>query len=143
MVGRSTRSLAVMRQSPMLHFESKAFSISEGEDEETNPGIFGKALAEWLAQQLERRGVPTSGVIAEDFGWCVAISSNPHKLYVACSSGEAGAASWQLFSFVEGGALNRLFGKDRSAEELNELHLKVRDILSNEASISGLTEERG
>ncbi|MET0210591.1 MAG: hypothetical protein ABW220_16205 [Burkholderiaceae bacterium] len=130
-----------MRQSPLLHFESTAFPAIEGEDAETNPGIFGKALAEWLATTLASHGTATEGVIAEDFGWCVAVASKPHRLYVACANGEE-AHTWQVFSFAEGGGLSRLFGKDRSAEQLDALHATVRDILSTEASISRLTEEK-
>ena len=73
-----------MRQSPLLQFESTAFVDAPGTDEETNPGIFGKALADWLSRQLEAQGSKPGDVIAEDFGWCVPLESNPHKLYVAC-----------------------------------------------------------
>ena len=41
-----------MKQSPLLEFESSAFAVMPGEDEETNPGIYGKALAQWLADRL-------------------------------------------------------------------------------------------
>ena len=125
----------------MLIFKSSAFPVAKGEDDETNPGVFGRSLAEWLSKRLGERGIKTSGVIAEDFGWCVGIASKPHKLYVACSNAEGLETSWQLYIFAEGGLLNRLLGKDKSAEALSDLHLKVRDILSNEASISGLREE--
>jgi len=130
-----------MPQGPILTFESSAFPVAKGEDEETNPGIFGRSLAEWLTRKLVERGVKTSGVIAEDFGWCVGIASEPHKLYVACSSAEGQETSWQLYAFAETGLFSRLLGKDKSAAALSDLHLKVRDILSNEASITGLREE--
>ena len=60
-----------MRQSPLLEFESSAFEVAPGEDEETNPGIFGKALAAWLAEQLSSAGYTTREIIAEDFGWAI------------------------------------------------------------------------
>ena len=47
-----------MKQSPLLEFESSAFTVIPGEDESTNPGIYGKALAEWLADQLRAAGLP-------------------------------------------------------------------------------------
>src|SRR2546426_8514214 len=75
-----------MKQSPLLEFESSAFPVIPGEDEETNPGIYGKALAQWLAEHLRAAGFPTGNVIAEDFGWCVPVESQPHSLYVACAS---------------------------------------------------------
>jgi hypothetical protein len=130
-----------MPQGPMLHFESSAFPIADDEDEETNPGIFGRSLAEWLAKQLEERGTRITGVIAEDFGWCVVVASGPHKLYVACSNSEDERTSWQVFAFAEGGLFRRLLGKDTSGEALNELHLKMRDILFSSSAIKALREE--
>jgi hypothetical protein len=41
-----------MRQTALLEFESSNFAIVPGEDEQTNPGVFGQSLAKWIAQQL-------------------------------------------------------------------------------------------
>ena len=92
-----------MKQSPLLEFESSAFAVIPGEDEETNPGIYGKALAHWMAEQLRAAGFPVGEVVAEDFGWCVPVSSSPHRLYVVCSSTGATPQHWRAFVFAEGG----------------------------------------
>ena len=128
-----------MRQSPLLIFESSAFPVEPGEDEETNPGIYGKALAGWLAEQLRAAGVPARDVIAEDFGWCIRVESAPHRLYVACASEEPD--HWQLFAFAEGGIIARLLGKDKSAESLAALYAAVRRCLESAPIIRGLREE--
>jgi hypothetical protein len=130
-----------MAQAPILSFESSAFPITDGEDDETNPGVFGRSLAEWLAKRLNERGIATTGVIAEDFGWCVAIASQPNKQYVACSSVEEHRTTWQVFAFSERGLFNRLLGKDKSAEALGNLHSEVKDILMNEPLVSSVKEE--
>ena len=80
----------------MLSFESSAFPVAKGEDEETNPGIFGRSLAEWISSQLTQRGIATAGVIAEDFAWCVSVPTPPYKLYVACASADEKETSWQV-----------------------------------------------
>ena len=49
-------------------FKSSMFPPEPGEDSETNPGLFGKALAGWLAAKLGDRGYDVDGEIAEDFG---------------------------------------------------------------------------
>src|SRR6266849_1022453 len=103
-----------MRQSALLDFESSAFAVERGEDEHTNPGVFGKALASWLAEQLRLHGLHAEEVIAEDFGWCVPVESKPHSLYVACASAEGTPNHWRVFVFAEGGVVARLFGKDTS-----------------------------
>jgi hypothetical protein len=87
-----------MRQTPLLEFESSAFPVIPGEDEEINPGIYGKALAQWLAEQLRAAGYSPGEVIAEDFGWCVPVKSEPHSLYVACASTEERPNHWRVFA---------------------------------------------
>jgi len=71
-----------MAQSALLEFESAAFAVVPGEDKETNPGIYGKALAQWLAEQLRAAGLSAGEIIPEDFGWCVPVASKPHSLHV-------------------------------------------------------------
>ena len=131
-----------MSQSPLLLFESSAFAVVPGEDEETNPGIYGSALAHWLAEQLRASGVPAGDVFGEDFGWCIPIESKPHALYVVCASGE-GPDHWQLFVFAEGGLLARLFGKDRRAELVSSLFSAVRRCLESSPAVRDLREEYG
>jgi hypothetical protein len=78
-----------MKKRPILAFESSAFAPVPGEDTAANPGIFGKALAQWLGTQLHLSGVGAGEVIAEDFGWLIPVKCDSFSLYVACSSGEA------------------------------------------------------
>src|SRR6185369_12176638 len=102
--------------SALLRFESSVFTISLGEDEETNPGIYGKALAQWLSQQLASRGFKVTGVIPEDFGWCVGIDARPHAAFVSCSNTPDHTTQWGVFAVAEGGLLSRLLGKDKRQE---------------------------
>ena len=130
-----------MKQTPLLEFESSAFAVIPGEDDETNPGIYGKALAQWLAEQLRAAGFSPGAVIAEDFGWCVPIESEPHSLYVACASTGAKSDQWRVFAFAEGGVMARLLGKDRSAASLAALFTALRHCLESAPIIHHLREE--
>jgi len=131
-----------MKQSALLEFRSSAFAIEPGEDEHTNPGIFGKALASWLAEQLQKQGIAVGAVIAEDFGWCVPIQNRPPRLYVACTNGEDGAAHWRVFAFAEGGLLRRIVGNDKSAEVLAALYAALKRILEGSPEIQELRETK-
>ena len=132
-----------MKKSPLLVFESSAFKVIPGEDEETNPGIFGKSLATWLAEQLQSAGFSTGPVIAEDFGWCVPVDSGPHSLFVACASTGESSDQWCVFAFAEGGILARLRGKDRSAESVALLFAALRRCIESAPDVRGLMEEPG
>jgi len=130
-----------MLQSALFRFESSAFAIAPGEDEETNPDIFGKALAQWLSEQLAARGFKVTGVIPEDFGWCVGVDSNPHASFVTCSNTPDHKTQWGVFVFSEGGLLSRLLGKDKRPEVVASLFAGVKEILSASSNISAITEE--
>jgi hypothetical protein len=130
-----------MKQSPLLEFESSAFEVIPGEDEETNPGIYGKALALWLAGQLRAADFGAGELIAEDFGWCFPIDSKPHSLYVACASTGEKPNHWLVFAFAEGGLIARLLGKDKRAESLASLFAAIRRCLESSPEIRSLREE--
>jgi len=129
-------------QSPMLEFQSDGFPVTPGEDERTNPGIYGESLAEWLRLELGKAGVPARDVIAEDFGWCVPVKST-QSVYVACASSEDGTNQWRVFLFAEGGLLARALGKDRRAESLSELYAIVRRCLEARRDVINLREVSG
>jgi hypothetical protein len=124
-------------QSPLLEFESTDFAVTDGEDDETNPGIYGRALARWIAAQLK---VADDQVIPEDFGWCVPVKSSPHHLYVACSSEDDSKNKWRVFVFAEGGLMTRLLGRDCRAEEIASLFSEIKRILAAHPDIRGITE---
>ena len=130
-----------MAQSALLQFESTSFPIADGEDDETNPGLFGKSLAEWVAKRLRSRGIAAADVIAEDFGWCVSVPLPPYTGYVACCSVNDVGDQWQVFAFVEGGLLRRLIGRDERAVHLASLYSELKACLEESAEIHGLREE--
>jgi hypothetical protein len=115
----------------MLSFESTAFPVADGQDAETNPGIFGKALAEWLSLRLNERGVKANPPFPEDWGWCVELASQKHRTGLACASEDNSKTTWRVYAFLEPGLFGGLRGKDASIGAVNDLIGKVRDILSN------------
>jgi hypothetical protein len=130
-----------MKQSPLLEFESSAFAVAPREDEETNPGVCGRALAEWLGAQLRTVGFQAGEVFAEDFGWCVPVASKPYSLYVACASAGGQPDQWQVFAFTEGGVMARLLGRDKSAESLAKLYAAVRHCIESAPGVRSVREE--
>ena len=132
--------LGVMKQTALLEFESSAFPMVPDEDKQTNPGIYGKALAQWIAEQLATRGFSVGEVIAEDFGWCVPIEAKSPRLYVACASANEKPNHWRVFAFAEGGVLARLFGKDTSTTALAALFTALKHTLQSSPVVQGLRD---
>ncbi len=111
-------------------FTSTRFGIEPGEDAETNPGIYGRGLAEWVAEKLDSRGVPVLGIKAEDFGRCVMLSSWPFKLWVACASLDGSHSRWQMFIGVEVNPIWKLFTRVEPEPEVRELRKQFRAVVA-------------
>ena len=129
-----------MKQSPILTFSSSAFPIAPGEDAETNPGIYGKSLAQWLSQQLGTRGLACGEAFAEDFGWCVGVKAGDRGVHVVCASGET-SDTWQVFCFTERGFFEKLRGRPDATQELEQVFDAVRDCLSAAPEVKDVVEE--
>ena len=128
-----------MKQSPILEFESMMFPVAPDEDEETNPGISGKELANWLSARLLAAGIRADEPFAEDFGWCVPVECTSHSMHVACASSEDGPNRWMLYAFAEGGLFARMLGKDKRELELQALFSALRTCIESEAAIRDVT----
>jgi len=64
-----------------LEFVSTAFPPEPGEDEQVNPGLYGKRLAEFLSEELPRHGFAVSGMYPEDWGWRIDLE---HAISIGC-----------------------------------------------------------
>jgi len=126
-------------QTAALEFETSKF---DDDTDEANPGLRGRALAEWLAARLREEGVSAGEVFAEDFGFCVPITSRPHALFVACGSAGGAPGHWSVFAFAKGGVLARVLGRDRRAESAAEVMATVRRCLEAEPGVRSLREAR-
>lgn len=71
-----------------LEFRSDAFPACPGEDEEINPGRYGKRLAEFIAAELPRKGYRVRDVYAEDWGWVVELDNAEFPLWVGVGNYE-------------------------------------------------------
>ncbi len=137
------KSEGATHQTPLLAFESNAFAIEPGEDERTNPGVFGKALALWLSTELTLRGVPTRAVVAEDFGWCIEVEQRPHRLYVACANAPSSTTRWQVHAFADIGWLAKLLRREPPATPLANVFTTLRRALDELPVAHGVCEEPG
>ena len=127
--------------SPDLIFESSRFPVQPGEDEATNPGIFGRSLAHWLGQQLVSADFALDDVIAEDFGWCVAIPDKGMAVYLACSSTDEQHTEWRVFVFAEGAILGRLLGRVKPDAVVADVFARLKGTLQAAEGIASLRQE--
>ena len=69
-----------------VEFRSAAFPPYEGEEDEINPGRYGKRVAEFLIRGLKQKGFQPSEPVAEDWGWVVPIQNDAFRLWIGCGN---------------------------------------------------------
>ena len=134
-------------------FKSSKFEVETGEDDDINPGIYGRQLAVWLKARLEDRGYAVEDIINEDWGRCLMCSREPFMLWVGCGSVTefdttrsdekltvGGDIVWHCFAIAEVIFWKRLFRKINTAPAVAKLHSDLGEILRAEREIN-LVEE--
>jgi hypothetical protein len=125
-----------MSANPQVTFQTDFFKPLPGEEEETNPGRYGKALAQWLAERLKERGVAVEGVISEDFGWVVMVSRKPFMLWLGCGNTDGSTIEWNVFPVAELSTIQRLFKRENPAPAIEKLREHLAELVP---SIPGVT----
>jgi hypothetical protein len=76
-----------------VDFRSHNFPPYGSEEEDVNPGRYGKRLAEFLVRKLQTKGFEPREPLAEDWGWLIPIKNGGFRLWIGCGNldGEADA----------------------------------------------------
>lgn len=117
-------------------FRSTKFPPYEGEEEEINPGIWGKKLAEYLAQHLTENGFKTEEVFAEDWGWFIPIQNDGFRLAVCCGHQDGDADEFVCFTDPSKPIIKKLFKKIDATERLTELTGAMQKIIAADPDIT-------
>ena len=67
-----------------VEFRSDRFPACNGEEEQVNPGLWGKRLAEFLRDGLRSEGFETEAPFPEDWGWTAPVVNDQFRLWIGC-----------------------------------------------------------
>jgi hypothetical protein len=118
-----------------VEFRSNKFPPYEGEEEEINPGLWGKRLAEYFVENLPAHGIETEEIIAEDWGWYVPIQNAGFRLAICCGHQNGEDDQFLCFTDPKEPVVRKLFKKIDATEELARLTGAIRDIISADTDI--------
>jgi len=134
--------------------KSELFDVEPGEDEETNPRLYGRQFAQWLRQKFIEKGYDVEEIIPEDWGWCVMCQRDPFWLWIACSSivnyentkpddpiPDKKDIIWCCFATAEVPLFKRIFKKPNTDELLKKLDKELFEILKSENQITIISED--
>ena len=130
-----------MTAAPTFVVETRAFAVETGEDEETNPGCFGKAFSAWIAQEFRDLGQAVEEVIPEDWGWCVILQRKPYSLWIGCGNQTGSTETWRAFVVAESGFLKRIFGTADTRPGIERVTDQLRRILEKTPGLTRFATE--
>lgn len=127
-----------------VEFRSSKFPPYEGEEEQINPGLWGKRLAEYLVQKLAARGIETEEMVAEDWGWYVPVQNEGFRLALCCGHQDGDDDEFLCFTDPSTPVVKRFFKKIDANPQLTRLIGALEQILASDPDIRDIvwTEPR-
>lgn len=116
-------------------FRSDKFPAYDREEDQINPGLWGKRLAEYLVEKLAGTGVETEEPIPEDWGWYIPIKNDRFRLAICCGHQNGDDDEFLCFTDPATPIIRKLFKKIDATEELGRVTTELERILSADSEI--------
>ena len=118
-----------------VEFRSAKFPAYEGEEEQINPGLWGKRLAEYLVRKLSERCIATEEIISEDWGWYVPVRNEGFRLAICCGHQNGDDDEFLCFTDPSTPIVKKLFKKIDATAQLTRLTEALQQILASDPEI--------
>lgn len=118
-----------------VEFRSSKFPPYDGEEEEINPGRWGKRLAEYLAAKLAEKGIATDEMAVEDWGCFLPIQNCGFRLALCCGHQTGDHDQFLVFTDPSTPSFRRWFWKIDATPQFCRLLGAVREILEADPEI--------
>ncbi|MBL8182938.1 MAG: hypothetical protein JNL64_15170 [Blastocatellia bacterium] len=107
------------------------------EDEDINPGVFGKRLAEFLSNGLKAKGFKPQELIMEDWGWMIPIENDEFNLWIGCGNYLDYENGFLCFIEPNKETIKKFlfFGAIETKPRITELQKAMDEVLKAEPSI--------
>ena len=127
----------------MVTFRSRKFPPYDGEEEQINPGLWGRRLAEYLVDRLAGTGVETEEPIPEDWGWFIPVRHDRFRLAICCGHQNGEDDEFLCFTDPSTPIVRKLFKKVDLTEELERIVNALEAILSADPDITDVAWSTG
>lgn len=118
-----------------VEFRSSKFPPYEGEEEEINPGLWGRRLTEYLADKLPDHGVETDEMAIEDWGCYLPIRNDGFRLALCCGHQSGDDDEFLVFTDPSKPKYRKFFRTIDATPQLAALLEALRRILEAEPEI--------
>jgi len=127
-------------------FETNRFNVSEVKEHFTNPCCFGEDLAEWLRQQLAKKGVSAGAPYQEDWGWEMLARQGSQGYFLGVGGYHKEGAvykndgEWRIMVEKRRSIWEKLRGKNNMVET-EPILSTIEDILREQADLRDVKRE--
>ena len=121
-----------------VRFRSDRFPPYEGEEDQINPGRWGKRLAEYLVEKLKEVGIETGEIIPEDWGWYIPIKNESFRLGLCCSNLDGEDDGFLCFTHPNRPKIWKGFKKIDTSESIHRLANAIDHILRSDPDIRNI-----
>ncbi len=118
-----------------VEFRSSKFPAYPGEEEEINPGRWGKRLAEYLFEKLRDKGVQVGDIYSEDWGWAIPINGKPFTMWVGCGNYEEYPDGFLCFIEPSKPVIWKFLQRIDVSKDVIFISEKIEEILREESEI--------
>jgi hypothetical protein len=118
-----------------VQFRSNKFPPYEGEEEQINPGLWGKRLAEYLTEKLKGLGFEPEPIISEDWGWYLPIKNEAFRLAICCGHQNGDDDEFLCFIDPNKPKIRKLFRKIDTTQQVVRLSDALQKILYSDPEI--------
>ena len=121
-----------------VEFRSNIFPPYDGDEEEINPGLWGKRLAEYLQENLPKQGIKVIGIGAEDWGWMVELENEDFPLWIGC--GHQNGENDEFLCFIEPSKpfVRKWFKKIDTTSQVNRVAKTLKQVLEASPDIHSI-----
>lgn len=119
-------------------FRSNKFPPYDDEEEQINPGLWGKRLAEYLVENLKGTGIETEEIIPEDWGWYIPIKNEGFRLAICCGHQNGDDDEFLCFTEPATPIIKKLFKKIDATEKLGRVVAALEKILAADPKIRNI-----
>ncbi len=127
-------------------FQTNRFNVSEVKRHFINPCCFGEDLAEWLRQQLTKKGVGAGTPYQEDWGWEMLAQQGPQGYFLGVGgylregAVDKNDGEWRIMVEKKRSICEKLRGKNKMSETEPILSI-IEDILREQADVRNMSRE--
>ena len=121
-----------------FEFRSHKFPPYDGEEEQINPGLWGKRLAEYVKEKLAAHRIETGEIVMEDWGCLLPVKNEAFALSVAC--GHQNGDDDEFLCFIEPSkpVIRKLFRKIDTTHDVGRVSVALEKIFKSDADIREL-----